>query len=141
VVESFCNSSRSTSNSRTACHDVKGERRDVGVEEAIETAADAVVVQRGQLSRRQPELFGGVPCGPLADAVEGLARQEDVLDQDEQTGRGGDTRPAVLRREVAVEELVEAEPPEEAVEDRQGGDAPGGQGAPGGVGSPSGMSW
>ena len=29
---------------------------------------------------------------------------------------------AVLAREVVAEELVEAEPPEEAVEDRQGGD-------------------
>ena len=35
-------------------HDGEGERRDVGVEEAVETAADAVVVKRGELPRDQP---------------------------------------------------------------------------------------
>ena len=54
-------------------HGRQRQRGDVGVEEAVETAADAVVVERGQLPRGQPEQFGGVAGGPLADAVEGLA--------------------------------------------------------------------
>ena len=41
---------------------------------------------------------------------------------------------AVLARQVVAEELLEAEPPEEAVEDRQRGDAAGGQGPAGGAG-------
>jgi hypothetical protein len=54
-------------------HDGEGERGDVGVEEAVEGASDAVVVQRGHLGRRQAEPFGVVPRGPLTDPVEGLA--------------------------------------------------------------------
>ena len=41
---------------------------------------------------------------------------------------------------MVAEELLEAEPPEEVVEDRQGGDAAGGQGPAGGVGRLAG-SW
>jgi hypothetical protein len=56
--------------------------------------------------------------GPLTDAVEGLAGDEQVPDRDEQGGGGGDARPADLTREVVAEGLVEAEPLEEAIEDR-----------------------
>jgi hypothetical protein len=114
-------------------HDGQGERGDVGVEEAIEGAAGAVVVQRGQLPGGQPQQPRVVPRGPLADAVEGLAGDQEVLQQDQQGSGGADAGAAALAREVAAEELVEAEPPEEAVEDRQGGDASGGQGVAGGV--------
>jgi hypothetical protein len=100
-------------------HDGQCQRRDVGIEEAVEAAADAVVVERGHLLRGQPEPSRVVACGPLADAVEGFARHQKVLDQDEQADRGGYARPTVLGRGMAAEGLVEAEPAEEAVEDRQ----------------------
>ena len=122
-------------------HGRQRQRGDVGVEEAVEGAADAVVVERGQLPRGQPERFGGVAGGPFADAVEGLARDQEVLEQDQQGGRGGDPRAAVLARQVVAEELVEPEPPEEAVEDRQRGDAAGGQGPAGGAGGLAGALW
>jgi hypothetical protein len=80
-------------------------------------------------------------CGPLADAVEGLAGDEQVPDQDEQPGGGGDARPAVLTRQVVAEELIESEPLEEAIEDRQRGEAAGGQGPAGGVCGPGGWRW
>jgi hypothetical protein len=99
-------------------HDGEGERGDVGVEEAVETTADAVVVERGHLLRGQPEECRVMAGGPLTDAIEGLAGDEQVLDQDEQGGGGGDARPAVLTREVVAKELIEAEPLEEAIEDR-----------------------
>ena len=51
--------------------DVECERRDVGVEEPVEGAADAVVIERGELVFGEPEPRGFVPRGPLADAVEG----------------------------------------------------------------------
>jgi hypothetical protein len=115
-------------------HDRQRQRGDVGVEESVEAAADAVVVERRQLRRGQPETSGGVPGGPLSHAVEGLARQQEVLEQDQQTGRGGDARPSVLAWQVVAEERLEAEPPEEALQQWQRGHAAGGQGSTGGAG-------
>jgi hypothetical protein len=53
--------------------DGEGEGGDVGVEEAVETATDVVVVERGELGGGQSEEFGDVSGGPLAEAIEGLA--------------------------------------------------------------------
>src|SRR5262249_29771105 len=111
---------------------------DVGVEEAVEATSDPVVVQRGQLRRTQAEPFGVVPGGPLGDAVQGLARDQEGLEQDQEGGRGGGAHAAGPGWGVVAEELLEAGPAEEAAEDRRGGDAPGGQGAPGGAGGPAG---
>ena len=63
-------------------------------------------------------------CRPLADAVEGLAGDQEVLEQDEQGRGGGDAGAAILAGQMVAEELVEAEPAQEALEDRQGGDPP-----------------
>jgi hypothetical protein len=98
--------------------DGQGEGGDVGVEEAVEAAADAVVVERGELCGGQSEVFGGVPRGPLAEAVEGLAGDQEVLEQEQQPGGGGDARPAALAREVVAEDRRESETIEESVEDR-----------------------
>jgi hypothetical protein len=54
-------------------HDGQCQRGDVGVEEAVEGAAGAVVIERGQLCRSQAQKPRVVASGPLADAVEGLA--------------------------------------------------------------------
>jgi hypothetical protein len=62
--------------------DRQGQGGDVGVEEAVEAAADAIVVEGWQLSRAQPEECEDVPRGPLADAVEGLAGDQEVLEQE-----------------------------------------------------------
>jgi hypothetical protein len=69
VVESLCDSSSSTSNSRTALSD-DGECQggDVGVEEAVEAAADPVVVERLQLRGIKPEALRDVASGPLGEA-------------------------------------------------------------------------
>jgi hypothetical protein len=114
-------------------HDFEGERGDVGVEEAVEGASDAVVVERGELLGGQPQPCGVVSCGPFADAVERLAGDQEVPQEEQQGGAGPDACAAVLFGEAAAEELVEAEPPEEPVEQRQGGDARGDQGVSGGV--------
>ena len=39
-------------------HDGEGERGDVGVEEAVEATADAVVVERRELGRGQSQQLG-----------------------------------------------------------------------------------
>jgi hypothetical protein len=61
--------------------DGQGEGGDVGVEEAVEAAADAVVVERGELGGAEAEELGDMACGPLAQAVEGLAGDEEILEQ------------------------------------------------------------
>src|SRR5262249_16412692 len=132
--------------------DGQGERGDVGIEEAVEAAADAGVVGRGGLGGGQAEEVGGggggplapargggaelgdVAGGPLAQAVEGLAGDEEVLEQQQQPGGGGDATAPVLAREVVTEDRLEPEAVEESVEDRQGGDGVGAEGAAGGAG-------
>jgi hypothetical protein len=72
--------------------------------------------------------------GPLADAIEGLAGDEQVLDEHQEPRGGGDPGSPVLAGQVIAEDILEAKPPEDVVEDRQSGDAPGGQGLAGGAG-------
>jgi hypothetical protein len=50
-----------------------GDGQDEGRDIGVEAAADAVVVERGQLRGGEPEEFGDVSRRPLAEAVEGLA--------------------------------------------------------------------
>src|SRR5512132_844843 len=121
-------------------HDRERQRGDVSVEEAVEAAADAVVVEGRQLLRGQPEESGGMAGGPLADAVERLAGDEEVLDEDQQPGSSSDPAAPVLAGQVVAEDVPEAKPSEDLIEDRQGGDAPGGQGPADGVGCLAG-SW
>jgi hypothetical protein len=97
--------------------DRRGQGGDVGLDEAVEAAADAVVVERGQLSGAQAQELADVPRGPLADAVEGLAGDQQVLEQERQPGGRGDARSPVLAGEVVLEDGLEAEPLREAVED------------------------
>ncbi len=115
-------------------HDREPQRGDVGVEAAVEAAADAVVVEGRQLLRGQPEESEGMAGGPLADALEGLAGDEPILDEPQQSRGGGDPGAPVLAGPVIAAGVPEAQPPEEVVEDRQRGDAAGGQGPAGGVG-------
>jgi hypothetical protein len=58
--------------------DVQGQRGDVDVEEAVEGAADSVVIESGELVVRQAKPLGGVPCGPYADAIERFAPDEEI---------------------------------------------------------------
>jgi hypothetical protein len=118
--------------------DGEGERGDIGVEEAVEAAADAIVVERGELVGAQAEEFGDMASGPLAQAVEGLAGDEEILEQQQQPGGGGDARAPVLAREVVAEDRLESESVEEPVEDRQGGDGGGAECTTGGAGNPAG---
>ena len=118
--------------------DGQGQGRDVGIEESVEAAADAIVVERGRLFGAQAQQIGDVPRGPLADAVEGLAGDEEVLEQEQEPGGGGDAAAAVLARQVVTEERLEAEAVEEAVEDRQDTDGGGVEGMAGGAGDAAG---
>jgi hypothetical protein len=115
--------------------DREGQRGDVGVEEPIEAAADAVIVEVGQVVVAQAQPPGDEPRGPLADAGERLAGDEEVLEQEEQAGGGRDLGAGGLRGEPVAEELLQAEPLEEALEDGQGADAVGVEGTSLGLGN------
>jgi hypothetical protein len=115
--------------------DAEGQCRDIGVEEAVEAAADPIVVERGELIVPQSQEFGLVPRRPLADAVEWRAGDQQVAQQDEQGGGRGDAGAAVLAGQVVLEELAEAKPAEEVPEDGQGGDPPGVEGASASLGA------
>ena len=113
--------------------DVENQGCDIGVEETVEGATDAIVIERGELLVGQVEPARVVPCGPLADAVEGLARDEQVPDEQEQRRGRGDAGPPILAREVFAEEFLDAKQLDEATEDRQGAHSPRLEGASLGV--------
>ena len=110
--------------------DVEDQRGDVGIEEPVEGAADAVIVKRAQLFLRQPEPGRLVPRGPLADTIEGLSANQQVPDEQQQGSGSGDAPAAVFAREAVAEGLRDAEPREEAVEDWQGAELPRVEGLP-----------
>ena len=79
-MESLCSSSRvDVELADGVGGDVERQGGDVGVEEAVEGTTDAIVIERGELLVGQAEPACVVPRGPLADAVEGLARDEQIM--------------------------------------------------------------
>ncbi len=114
--------------------DRQGQRGDVGVEESIEAASDAVVVEVDQFVLGEAQPVGDEACGPLADTVERLAGNKQVFQQQEQSGGGGDLGARVFRGQVDVEELLESEPPEDRFEHGQGAQSRGVESATLGLG-------
>jgi hypothetical protein len=104
--------------------DVEFYGRDIGVEEAVQRATDAIIIESGELLIGQVEPACVVPCGPLAYAVEWLARDEQVSDEQEQGRGGGDAGSPILARDVLAEKLFDATPFDEATKDRRGAHAP-----------------
>jgi hypothetical protein len=75
--------------------DRQGEGTVVVLEQAVEAPSHAIVIERSDLPLGEPEQVGDVPRRPLADAVERLAGQEEVLEQDQETGGRIDAASAV----------------------------------------------
>ena len=111
-------------------HQRQDHRGDVALKQAIETAADAVVVEGWQLSVGEPECLGSEPRGPFADAVERLAAEEHVLEQERDADRGSDPAASIGAWEVRAEKLVEPHAFEESIDDGQGADPAGMKGLP-----------
>ena len=78
--------------------DVESQGRDVGVEEAVEGTPNAIIVERGELLVGQAKPVSVVPRGPLANTVKGLARDEQVSQEQEQGRGGGDAGPPIHAR-------------------------------------------
>lgn len=99
--------------------DGQGEGTVVVLEEPVEAASDAVVIERVDLWLGESEQAWYVLRRPLADAVEGLAGEEQVFEQDHESEGGIDAASSVLWREIGAEELFEAEAFDDAIEDRK----------------------
>ena len=103
----------------------EGEGTVVVLEQSVEAPSHAIVIERSDLPLGDPEQVGDVPRRPFADAVERLAGQEEVLEQDQETGGRIDAASAVLRGQIRAEELRESQAFEDAIEDREQSDAVG----------------
>src|SRR6266700_4738372 len=91
----------------------------IGLEEAVEGSAQAVVVEELLLVGIEPEEVG-VPLGhPLAELVEGAAAFDDRAQEHAQRQCRGQ-RGARVGGQSALHELVDTQPKEEGVDDGQG---------------------
>jgi hypothetical protein len=88
------------------------------LKQAVETASHAVVVERWQLAVDEAECLGSKPRRPFSDAVQGLAREEHVLEQERDSQRRSDSAAPVGAWEIRSEKLVEAHAFEELIDDR-----------------------
>ena len=79
-----------------------------------------------------------MPRRPLAEAVEGLAGDQEALEQEHQAGGHVDAGAAVLAREVITEDRRETEAVEEPADDRQDTDGVRVESAAGVAGDPAG---
>jgi len=57
--------------------------------------------------------------GPLADAVERLAAEEQVFEQDQESGGGVDPAAAILWGKIGSKEFFESQAFDDAIEDRE----------------------
>ena len=101
-------------------HQREDEGRQLAAEQGSQGPAHAVVVEALELLGRQAQQVGGISGRPLADAVQRLARDQQVAYQNHQGLGGGHLHPLVLPRQVFPEKLLQAEPLEDMVEDGQG---------------------
>ena len=90
--------------------------------QAAQRPADAVVAEGLQLVRRQAQQVGRVAGGPLAHAVQGLTRDEEISQQHQQGFGRRYLDTLVLRGQVLVQPFLQAKPLDEVVDDRQGSD-------------------
>jgi len=81
------------------------QRRDVAAEQAIEAPTDAVIVERWQLTVAEPVRYRVVSRRPLAHAVEWLAREQHVLEQEADTGRRSDPAASIRAGQEGAENL------------------------------------
>src|SRR5208282_347727 len=111
---------------------------DVALKQPIETAPGAVVVEGWELVVGEPECRGIEPRGPFPDAVERLAGEQRVFEQEHDANRGSDPAASIGAWEVGAEKLFEAHPFEQSIDDRQGADSVRAESPPLGTSDPTG---
>jgi hypothetical protein len=87
------------------------------LEQTIEAPPYAIVIERWQLSAGELECLGSIPRGPFADAVERLAAEEHILEQEYDPDCGSDSATSIGEWEVRAKKLLEAHAFEESIDD------------------------
>ena len=104
------------------------------LEHAVEAATEAVVVHSGQVLLAEAEEVGGEERGPLTDAIDRLAGHEEIGEEDEQGGDGGQFGTRVVPGEMFAEDATQLHPLDDSLEQRQGTDVIGAEFEPVGLG-------
>jgi hypothetical protein len=92
------------------------------LEHAIETSAETVVVESGQVLGVQSQEVRWDESGPVAHAIDGLAGQEEIGEEDHQRGGGGELGSGVILGEMLLEEAVKLDALEDPSDQREGPD-------------------
>jgi hypothetical protein len=92
------------------------------LEHAVEGSADSVIVEPGQVALGEAEQFGREESGPFRDAIDGLACEEQIGDQDQECGDGREFGARVVVGEMVAEEPLQLHSVEDSLEQGQGAD-------------------
>ena len=92
------------------------------LEHAVERATEAVVVQAAEILGAKAEEVGGEEGRPFTDAIDRLACHEEIGEEDEQGGHGGEFGPRVVPGEMFTEDAPQLHSLDGAVEQWQGAD-------------------
>ncbi len=98
-------------------HHVQDQFRAGCLEQPIQAAAQAIVVERVESRFRQLQQVGGVAAGPIGHAIDRFARDQHVADQQQQSRGGGDDGPPVLGRQVAFEQGLQIQTFQNVIQD------------------------
>ena len=79
-------------------------------------------MQSGQVLLAEAEEIGGEEGRPLTDAIDRLARQEEVGEEDEQGGNGREFGTRVVPGEMFAEDALQLHPRDDPREQWQGSD-------------------
>ena len=83
------------------------QRGHVGQEQPVQGSSHAVVVEPADLLGRQAQGIGGMACGPFAHAVDRLAGDEQVAQQDQEGLDRRELRAAVFRRQGGAQKILQ----------------------------------
>jgi hypothetical protein len=89
------------------------------LEHAVERAAEAVVIQSSQVAVVKAEEVWWEGRGPLGYAIDGLACQEEIGEEDEQGGDGREFGAGVVSREIFAEDAPQLHPLDDSLEQRE----------------------
>jgi hypothetical protein len=107
------------------------DRHDQGgsdaLEHAVEASAKAVVVQSWEVLAAQSEEVGREEGGPVSDAIDRLARQQEIGEEHPQGGHGRQFGAGVILGEMLVEDAFELDALKDPLEQWQGADVVGAQ--------------
>ena len=98
------------------------ELRPTAVEHPVQATAQPIVLQQGQLVVVQIQHVGREGDGPLADAIDGFAGDQQIADQNQQCPSRGEFGAGIIGWQVLTQQLFELHPPQESIDDGERAD-------------------